>query len=233
MSNQSIIRASVVVAVSAVVIVACTSGDSDTAYARQVTSTVSQGTTAVKPSAPSKAALRLALAPSGSAARYRVREQLMGHDFPNDAVGETRSLTGAIAFDANGKVIRDESKFTLDAGTFVSDQNRRDGYVRGRLLESDDYPTITFVPTEVGGFKLPMPTSGTAKIQILGDLTVHGVTRPTTWNGSVQFNNAGLTGSASTAFTFEDIKLDQPRVPVLLSVADSIKLEIDFNMVRQ
>lgn len=60
----------------------------------------------------------------------------MGHDFPNDAVGETKSLSGAIAFDANGKVIRDESKFTLDAGSFVSDQNRRDGYVRNRLPES-------------------------------------------------------------------------------------------------
>jgi polyisoprenoid-binding protein YceI len=157
----------------------------------------------------------------------------MGHDFPNDAVGETKSLSGAIAFDANGKVIRDESKFTLDAGTFVSDQNRRDGYVRGRLLESDDFPTITFVPTEVRGVKLPVPTSGSAQIQMLGDLTVHGVTRPTTWDGTVQFNNAGLAGVASTAFTFQDIQLDQPRVPVLLSVADTIKLEINFNLVRQ
>jgi hypothetical protein len=64
-------------------------------------------------------------------------------------------------------------------------------------------------------------------------VTVHGVTRPTVWNGTVQFNKAGLSGTASTAFTFEDIRLEQPRVPVLLSVADSIKLEIDFNLVRQ
>ena len=40
-------------------------------------------------------------------------------------------------------------------------------------------------------------------------------------------------GSASTAFTFDDMQLEQPRVPVLLSVADTIKLEIDFNLVRQ
>jgi len=233
MSNQSILRGSVIVAVSAAVIVACTSAESETAYARQLASAAAPGTTAVKTTAPSKAALRLVLAPSGNAARYRVREQLMHHDFPNDAVGETKSLTGAIALDADGKIIRDESKFTLDAGTFVSDQKRRDGYVRGRLLESDDYPTITFVPSEVRGVKLPMPRSGSADVQILGDLTVHGVTRPTTWNGTVQFNNAGLTGNASTVFTFEDIQLDQPRVPVLLSVADSIKLELDFNMVRQ
>ena len=231
MSNLSITRVSMVVAVSAAVIAACTSGESETAYARPA-STTSQATSAQSIAA-SKAALRLVLAPAGSAARYRVREQLMGHDLPNDAVGETKTLTGAIAFDANGKVIRDESKFTLDAGSFVSDQNRRDGYVRNRVLESDDYPTITFVPTEIRGVKPPIPKSGTAQIQMLGDLTVHGVTRPTLWNGTVQFNNAGVTGSASTVFTFADIQLEQPRVPVLLSVADSIKLEIDFNLLRQ
>jgi polyisoprenoid-binding protein YceI len=231
MSRLSIPRVSLIVAVSAAVVAACTSGDSQTAYARPANAT-SQGTSSQSVAA-SKAALRLVLAPAGSAARYRVREQLMGHDLPNDAVGESKSLTGAIAFDANGKVIRDESRFTLDAGSFVSDQNRRDGYVRNRILESDDYPTITFVPTEIRGVKPPMPKWGTAQIQMLGDLTVRGVTRPTTWNATVQFNNAGVTGNASTVFTFEDIQLEQPRVPVLLSVADSIKLEIDFNLVRQ
>jgi len=59
------------------------------------------------------------------------------------------------------------------------------------------------------------------------------VTRPTVWNGTAQFNNSGVTGAASTSFTFEDIQLEQPRVPVLLSVADTIKLEIDFNLVQQ
>jgi hypothetical protein len=65
------------------------------------------------------------------------------------------------------------------------------------------------------------------------DLTVRGVTRPTTWKGSAQFQNGQVTGSAATAFTFDDIKMEQPRVPVLLSVADTIRLEIDFNLVRQ
>lgn len=232
MSNQSIRRVAMIVAVSAAVVAGCTSGKTEVAYARSADTTVSQSTTSAK-DATGRAAIRFVLAPAGSAARYRVREQLMGHDFPNDAVGETKSLTGAIAFDASGKVIRDESKFTLEAGTFVSDQNRRDGYVRGRLLESDDYPTITFVPSEVRGVKPPVPKSGSAQIQLLGDLTVHGVTRPTVWNGTVDFNNSGLTGTASTAFTFQDIQLDQPRVPVLLSVADTIKLEINFNLVRQ
>jgi hypothetical protein len=61
-----------------------------------------------------------------------------GGILPNDAVGKTTKLTGAISIDSNGKVIRDASKFTVDAGSFVSDRDRRDGYVRGRLLEADE-----------------------------------------------------------------------------------------------
>jgi polyisoprenoid-binding protein YceI len=178
-------------------------------------------------------ALRLVLAASGNEARYRVREQLVGHDLQNDAVGETKSLTGALSIDSAGKVIPAASKFTLDAGSFVSDKSRRDGYVRGRLLESDSYPTITLVPTQITGVGLPLPKSGTAPIELVANLTVRGVTRPTTWKGTAQFGDGTVAGSASTAFAFDDMQLEQPRVPVLLSVADTIKLEIDFNLVRQ
>ena len=40
-----------------------------------------------------------------------------------------------------------------------------------------------------------------------------------------------VTGSAKTGFTFNDFSIQQPRVPVVLSVADSIHLELDFDMV--
>ena len=221
------------IAILAVPVLACSRGEPETAYASSKTvrsTAVEQGSAATSVKA---AALRLVLAPTGNAARYRVREQLVGHDLPNDAVGETQKLTGAISIDSNGKIIRDASKFTVDAGSFVSDKNRRDGFVRGRLLEADEYPTIVFVPTTVTGVSLPLPTSGSRDITMTGDLTVRGVTRPTTWKGTVQFNSAGVGGSASTSFTFDDMQLEQPRVPVLLSVADTIKLEISFNLVQQ
>jgi len=218
----------------AVPVLACSHGAPSTAYAKsrsERTDAAVQGATSIK-AAPG-AALRLVLAPAGNAARYRVRERLVGHDFPNDAVGETKSLTGAISFDSKGKVIREASKFTVDASTFVSDQNRRDGFVRGRLLEADDYPMITLVPTEVRGVSLPLPTMGSSPIEMTADLTVRGVTRPTTWKGTAQFKDGRVEGSASTAFTFDDIQMEQPRVPVLLSVADTIRLEINFNLVQE
>jgi polyisoprenoid-binding protein YceI len=184
-------------------------------------------------SAPTQPALRFTLDSTGSAVRYRVREQLVGHDLPNDAVGETKNVMGSIAFDSAGRVIRDASRFSVDATSFVSDQNRRDGYVKGRLLESDHYPVIVLVPTAVRGVTLPLPTSGTRPIEVTGDLTVRGVTRPTIWQGTANFSDGKISAAASTAFTFADFQIEPPRVSVLLSVADTIHLEINFDLIPQ
>ena len=183
--------------------------------------------------APSAApALRLVVAPAGNQVRYRVREQLVGVDLPNDAVGKTGKVSGAIALDADGRVLPAASRFVVDAATFTSDRDRRDGYVRGRLLSAEQYPTVVFVPTELRGLTVPLPTSGTKAFELVGDLTVRGVTRPTVWRVTAQFQEGRVTGAAWTAFTFADFGLQQPRVPVVLSVADSIRLEYDFTLVR-
>jgi len=211
--------------------IACSPGEPQAAFAA---SAPSNQVAAVQPaSSGAAAALRLVLSPTGNAVRYRVRERLVGHDLPNDAVGETKAVTGAIEFDAKGKVLPQSSKFVVDAGTFVSDKDRRDGFVRGRLLDAQQYPSIMLVPTRVRGVSLPLPSSGTLPIEMTGDLTVRGVTRPTLWKGSAKFQDGRVAGSAATAFTFTDIQMEQPRVPVLLSVADTIRLEIDFDLIRQ
>ena len=184
------------------------------------------------PAATSAAALRFVVAPSGNEARYRVREQLVGRDLPNDAVGATSGVTGAISVDAKGNVLPGESKFVVDVSALKSDKDRRDGYVRRRLLETDSFPTVTLVPKTVRGLPAKLPAAAaTGTFELTGDLTVHGVTRPTTWRGTARYENGTITGTASTGFTFAEFGLTQPRVPVVLSVADTIRLEYDFTLV--
>ena len=179
------------------------------------------------------AAVRLTVASSGNEVRYRVREQLVGRDLPNDAVGETSVVTGAIVIDENGRIVRDQSSIVVDVTGLTSDSDRRDGYVQRRLLEGEAHPTVTLVPTEAHGLSGAVPASGTATLHLMGDLTVKGVTRPTAWEVTARFEENRVTGSASTAFTFDDFELTQPRVPVLLSVADTIRLEYDFTLERE
>lgn len=75
--------------------------------------------------APDPAVTRYVVAPQGNEARYRVREQLAGIDFPNDAVGKTTLIEGGITVTAIGAVIKDESKFSIDLASLTSDKDRR------------------------------------------------------------------------------------------------------------
>jgi polyisoprenoid-binding protein YceI len=179
------------------------------------------------------APIRYVVASTGNEARYRVREQLLHHDLPNDAVGRTSSITGAIALSDGGVFDTAASKLTIDVTTLKSDQERRDGYVQRRLLETEQYPTVVFVPSALSGATLPLPPNGQESFDLTGLLTVHGVTRPTVWHIKAQSNGTDVTGTGSTRFTFGDMSLQQPHVPVVLSVADTITLEYDFHLVRQ
>jgi polyisoprenoid-binding protein YceI len=175
--------------------------------------------------------LHLVVAPEGNEARYRVREQLADLDFPSDAVGVTKDVTGGIVLDEQGNVVSADSKFVIDLRSLKSDKERRDGYVQRRLLQTDSFPSAVLVPTAVEGLPNPLPTSGPLAFQLTGDLTVHGVTRPTTWQVNAVADGGGFTGAASTTFGFPEFNLTKPRVMVVLSVADSIRLEYDFHLV--
>lgn len=183
------------------------------------------------PTAP--AATRLVVAPTGNEARYRVREQFAGVDFPNDAVGRTAAVSGGIVLSADGSVVADQSMVTIDLRPLTSDKERRDGYVQRRLLQTEEFPTATLTVTALRGAPRPLPTSGTFRFTLEGNLTVHGTTRPTSWTVEARATPEGYTGTATTQFTFETFGLTKPRVAVVMSVEDTIALEYDFTLQRQ
>src|SRR5262245_35243728 len=85
---------------------------------------------AYPPRAPKASAVRLVIDTVGTEVRYRVRERLVGKEFDNDAVGATRAVSGQIALAADGSVVPEESKITIDVSGLKSDQDRRDNFVR-------------------------------------------------------------------------------------------------------
>ena len=214
---------------------ACTTADatpaSEAAAAREAAGAAAA--TAAQPAA----ALRLVVAPTGNEARYLVRERLMGRDMDNDAVGATSAVTGCIVLDDAGRIVPAESRFTVNVTGLKTDSDRRDNYVRRRLLQTDSFPTVELRPTAVrglpAGLSLAQPPAGPQTFTLVGDLTVRGVTRPTTWQVTAEYRNGQVTGKAATAFTFAEFQMTQPKVPIVLSVADTIRLEYDFTLVPE
>jgi len=170
--------------------------------------------------------------PDQSEARYRVREQLAALQFPSDAVGRTKAISGTVAFAADGSIVSSASKLTVDLTTLQSNEQRRDNFIKSNTLEVSRYPTAEFVPREARGLPWPLPASGEATFQLVGDMTIHGTTRPVTWDVTAKFAGDQVTGTATTSFKFGDFNMQVPRVAVVLSVEDNIRLEVDFTFAR-
>lgn len=163
-----------------------------------------------------------------STARYLITEQLANLDFPIDAIGETNQINGSIIFTKNGNIIEDESKITVNVNSLKSDSSRRDRYISRRSLESEKYPEATIFIKEIRNLPWPLPESGSAEINIIGDMNVHGVTDRIAWDTDVNFNKNKINGIAKTNFKFEKFNMDLPRVAIVLSVENNIRLELEF-----
>ena len=171
---------------------------------------------------------------AGTRARYKVREQLAGISFPSDAVGTTEAVTGAIVIKPDGSIDAAQSKLTVDLKTLTSDQQMRDGYIQNRTLETAKFPTMEFVPKRAVGLPAPLPAGMQAQagFQLIGDTTLHGVTKETTWNVVATFGAELVGGRATTTFDFATFGLTKPTLARLVSVDDRIELEIEFRCKR-
>jgi polyisoprenoid-binding protein YceI len=178
-------------------------------------------------------ALRLVLAAEGNQAQFAVREQLAGLDLPNDAVGTTAAVGGTLVIRPDGQLVAGESRFVVDLATLKTDSSRRDGYIQRNTLETGIYPEAIFVPTAAAGLPAALPASGPVAFQLTGDLTVHGVTRPATWDVTGQVAGQTFSGTATTSITFTDFGMTLPRVGPVLSVDDLIRLQLDFTLIAQ
>ena len=186
-------------------------------------------------SAPTKAAAAastFAIVAEASEARYRVTEQLAGRSLPNDAVGVTKAVSGAIVLGPDGAVVPAASKVTVDLSKLESESGQRDNFVKRNTLQVSRFPNAEFVPTRIEGLPQPLPSSVEVRFKMTGDLTVRGVTKPVTWDVVAQASGQQVSGTATTTVTFQEFGMTPPKVGPVLGVEDELTLEMDFRAQR-
>jgi polyisoprenoid-binding protein YceI len=167
--------------------------------------------------------------PAQSEARYVAQEELAGVG-ANTAIGSTNTIQGAFLFDADGNPIPCSTIY-VDVRTFESDSSRRDNFLRGNTLQSDQYPLAEFVVTEVQNFTMPADGEETT-FTLVGNFTLHGVTKTMAWEATAARDGETLTGTAKTEFDMADFEIEKPIVGSVLSIEDLIQLEIDLVAVN-
>jgi polyisoprenoid-binding protein YceI len=164
---------------------------------------------------------------SGSKASFAIFEILNGSPFT--AVGTTDQVAAQLAVDPTNPSAAQVGTIQIDARTFKTESSLRDRAIANVILETGKYPYITFEPSALRG----LPDSGqvgqTYSFQIDGNLTVHGVTQPVTFEAAITPVSASrLEGSAKTTIRYADYGISIPRVPMVASVADTVDLQLDF-----
>lgn len=168
----------------------------------------------------------------GSQARFYINEVLLGND--KTVEGITPDVTGDIQFDLTSPSSATVGTITINARTLTTDDNRRNGQIQNRILQSaeDEYQYITFEPTSITGLPETAAVGDTFNVQMTGNLTIRGMTLEKTFDVAVTVaSESQLTGLGSTTITHQEYELSIPRVPLVASVEDEVKLEIEFNAV--
>jgi polyisoprenoid-binding protein YceI len=169
---------------------------------------------------------------SASHASYHAREQLVGRNLPSDAVGTSTAVSGAVVLNKDGSIDSSQSQIKVDLSKLASDESRRDNFIKGNTLQTSQFPMATFTPRDSEGLPSPLPTTGQSNFQLIGDLTVHGVTRPVTWQVTAQFDPTTVSGSATTDVNISDFGMTPPKAGPVLSIQDALTLELAFTAAR-
>ena len=165
---------------------------------------------------------------SASFAGYRIGEELANIGTVT-AVGRTTDVAATLTF--AGTAVTDLS-VTVDMTTLQSDRSQRDNALRTRGLETNDFPTATFVLTEPLALGAApeegVPFAGTA----IGDLTLHGVTNSISMpvEGSLVAGTVVVIGSVDVALA--DYGIEPPTGFSVLGINETGTIEVQLAFVR-
>ncbi|TAK79926.1 MAG: YceI family protein [Dehalococcoidia bacterium] len=160
----------------------------------------------------------------GTFAGYRIKEELRTIG-SNTAVGRSPDVTGSLTFE--GKVIT-AVEVTVSVASLKSDDSRRDNFMQRNGLQTQQFPTTTFVLSQPIAIS-SLPAEGEkAKFEATGDFTLHGVTRRVTipLEGARQAGTVVVAGSLEVVLA--DYKIQKPVASTVLSINDKGLMEFQI-----
>ena len=173
--------------------------------------------------------LSLAIDPTASKASFEIFEVLSGQD--KIVLGTTSQVSGSISIDTNAPQNSTVTPISVNARTFITDNERRNAAIGRMILKSEDAGNefITFTPKSVNG----LPTKGVQgtayTFQVTGDLTISGVTKEATFDTTATFNaDNTVSGNATGSIKRADFNLIVPSLPFLADVGEEVKLTFEF-----
>jgi len=163
-----------------------------------------------------------------SEASYEVQEKFLSAPLPNKAIGKTNAVTGEFQFTSDGQPTGKVTKITVDLRTLTSDQARRDSRIHTQWLESDKYPYAEFTSTDAQNLPASYTDGQEVSFKLTGDMKIHDVTKPVTFDVKGKLEGDTVTGSATTLLMMKDFGFDPPSIAGMLTVDDGVTVVVNF-----
>ncbi|MDH4307882.1 MAG: YceI family protein [Acidimicrobiia bacterium] len=158
---------------------------------------------------------------------FEIDEVLNGSD--KRVVATNPEVAAQIRVDPSDLASAEIGTVVIGAQTFETDSNNRNRAIRGPILDSNDFPTIQFVPTAVEGLSGAAAVGDLLEFTITGDLTIRDITQPVTFTVSAALTDAAtIEGTAEATVSRDAFGLTIPSVAAVASVEDEVLLKIDF-----
>ncbi len=143
------------------------------------------------------------MAGRGSLAGYRVREEFLGPG--NTMAGRTSAVTGRVVI---AHAVVTSASFRVDLAAVTV--NGKAQPQLAKILDTARFPDATFTLTKpvTAGSGLVMNKS--FRVQAAGLLTMHGITRPVTFQATARYSGTLLEAAGSIPVLFSDWNIHAP-----------------------
>ena len=169
------------------------------------------------------------IVPEESEVAYEVGEVFLNQDNRFAiAIGITNQVSGEVLVDRDNPQNSTIGPIEVDISQFTSDSARRDNAIRERFLESNRFPTATFVPNQVEGVPQDYQEGQQIEIQVSGDLTVRDVTKPVTFDVTLEGSGDTITGEATTMILMSDFGFGPISIGGILNTEDEVVVHFRF-----
>ncbi len=167
------------------------------------------------------------LDPAHSAAEFKVKHMMI-----SNVKGSLTGMSGVLKEDPTDPT-RSTAEASIDISTLTTGDAQRDGHLKSAdFFEVEKYPTMTFKSTSV-------KKTGEVAYAVIGDLTMHGLTRPVTFAvegpsapGKDPWGNTRIGLSATTRINRKDFGLTWNSAletgGVLVGEDVNITLDVEF-----
>jgi polyisoprenoid-binding protein YceI len=167
-----------------------------------------------------------------SFAGYRIGELFGGDTLRREAVARTKGVEGSLTIEDDQLV---EVEATADLTGLESDDptaGRRDRFLQTNALEIEDFPEASFALTEAVDLR-PLPADGVLlTLDIQGELTLHGVTRPVEVKVDARWQGDAIEIVGVAAIDLADFDIEVPDIPGLANVDPQGAFEIRLRFER-